>query len=364
MRVAWISYGFPEYSVAHVNWMADQHEVLLMLPLECGKPIQGQVATRVRYQPFHKPRLRQPIQQLFSVRSILRSIDKFEPDVVHFQQGHLWFSLGLRKLRKKYPLVLTIHDPRYHSGDTESRRTPQWVTDFGFKQADQLILHGHALADQVHKIFGFKRDMLHVIPHIDMCEKPDSSNAQPQEPGNILFFGRIWDYKGLDYLIEAEPLITAKYPSAKIVIGGTGDDFQRYRAKMVNLDRFEVHNRWISSEDQASMFQRASVVVLPYTDATQSGVVPIAYAYEKPVVATSVGALPECVEHEKTGLLVPPRDPTSLAIAVLQLLNNPERAQAMGKAGKRWLDTVASPKPVVEATIRVYEHAIRTKEKN
>jgi glycosyltransferase involved in cell wall biosynthesis len=361
MRVAWISYGFPEYSVAHVNRMTGQHDVLLMLPSQCNEAIEASVAPDVRYQPFDKPRLRQPLKQLLSVRSILRTLDSFKPDVVHFQQGHLWFNLGLRKLRKKYPLVLTIHDPRYHSGDAESKKTPQWATDYGFKQADQLILHGRALADQVHQIFGFKRDMLHVIPHINMCEEPETSNIQPQEPGNILFFGRIWDYKGLDYLIEAEPFITAKYPNVKIVIGGTGDDFQRYRAKMVNPDRFEVHNRWISSQDQASMFQRASVVVLPYTDATQSGVVPVAYAYEKPVVATSVGALPECVEHEKTGLLVPPRDPVSLANAILQLLDNPSLAREFGKAGKRWLDTVASPMPVVEATIRVYDHAIRFK---
>lgn len=363
MRVAWISYGFHEYSIAHVNLMAEQHDVLLMLPhLEEGS-IESQIAPRVQYKPFAKPRLRQPIKQWFSVRSIVKQIEEFQPDVVHFQQGHMWFGLALKKLRKKYPLVLTIHDPRYHSGDADSKKTPQWVTDYGFKQADQLILHGKALAEQVHDIFGFDHEMLHVIPHINMSEQPTSTNASPREPENILFFGRIWAYKGLDYLIEAEPIISARYPNVRIVIGGYGDDFAQYQSKMVNPDRYEVHNRWITAEDQTTLFQRASIVVLPYTDATQSGVVPVAYAFEKPVVATSVGALPECVEHGKTGLLVPPRDPKSLANAILELLDNPERACAMGRAGKEWLDRVASPEPVVEATLRVYEHAIRTKRK-
>ena len=362
MRIAWISYGFLEYSLAHVNVMADSHDVLLMLPEQKEDSIELQVSKRIDYRPFKKPRLRQPLRQLFSVRSLLKTIDDFRPDIVHVQQGHLWFNFALRSLRRKYPVVITIHDPRYHAGDVESQKTPQWITDYGFRQADHIIVHGKALATQVQSLFGTPIESLHVIPHISVCVKPTEMQLVPEEPKNVLFFGRIWEYKGLDYLIEAEPLITARHPDVKIVIAGRGEDFSKYQSKMKHPERFEVLNRWISPEEQATLFQRASIVVLPYTEATQSGVVPVAYEFGKPVVATSVGALPECVTDGTTGLLVAPRDSTSLAKAIIALLDDPGRRHAMGKAGRTWLENVAAPRPVVDATLRTYEQAIQSKQ--
>ncbi len=359
MRIAWVSYGFHEYSIMHVNEMAGEHQVLLMMPEQSN--VEHFVDDRIDYRPFKKPRLRQPIQQCSSVRSLLKQIRDFKPDVVHFQQGHLWFNFGLRSIRKRFPLVITIHDPRYHAGDFESQKTPQWITDYGFRQADEIIVHGKVLATQVQGLFGTPSEKLHVIPHISICAKPSESQIVQEEPNTILFFGRIWEYKGLDYLIDAEPFISARHPNVKIVIAGKGEDFTRYRSKMIHPERFEVLNRWISPEEQASLFQQAAVVVLPYIEATQSGVVPIAYEYGKPVVATSVGALPECVIHDKTGLLVPPRNARLLAEAIADLLDGPERRHAMGQAGREWLQNVAAPKPVVEATLRTYEHAIQSK---
>jgi len=361
MRIAWVSYGFLEYSLAHANMMADSNDVLLMLPEEKEDSIELQISNRIDYRPFKKPRLRQPLRQWFSIRSLLKNIDEFRPDIVHLQQGHLWFNFALRSLRRKYPVVITIHDPRYHAGDIESQKTPQWITDYGFRQADHIIVHGKALATQVQSLFGTPSDRLHVIPHISICAKPTEMQMVPEEPKNVLFFGRIWEYKGLDYLIEAEPLITARHPDVKIVIAGQGEDFSKYQSKMTHPERFEVLNRWISPEEQASLFQRASIVVLPYTEATQSGVVPVAYEFGKPVVATSVGALPECVTDGTTGLLVPPRDSASLAKAIIALLEDPGRRHAMGEAGRTWLESVAAPRPVVDATLQTYLQAIESR---
>ena len=100
------------------------------------------------------------------------------------------------------------------------------------------------------------------------------------------------------------------------------------------------------------------MVVLPYDEATQSGVVPVAYNYAKPVVATTVGALAECVTDRRTGLLVPPRDPQALADAIIHLLKNPQEAAAMGRAGKQMLQRDWSPTVVAEQTVDVYQQAV------
>src|SRR4029077_824531 len=127
-------------------------------------------------------------------------------------------------------------------------------------------------------------------------------------------------YKGLEYLIRAEPLITARVPEGTILISGGGEKLSHYRRMMVHPDRFIVDNGFIPDERAADYFARASVVVLPYVEASQSGVVSMAYSAAKPVVATSVGGLPEMVEDGGTGYLVPPRNVSQLAESVTRLL--------------------------------------------
>ena len=356
MKIVWISYGFEEYSVLHVNALCEEHDVLLVMPRAEDGQTEFEIDPRVQQYRFDKPRLREPMKQWSSVRGIVSCVHQFKPDVVHFQQGHLWFNAALRQL-KRYPLVITVHDPRHHAGDVDSLKTPQWWMDYGFRKADHVIVHGETLAVEVNRLFGFPESHVHVIPHVAMGSV-DTESAAAEEPNNILFFGRIWEYKGLQTLIAAEPLISEQVPDFKIVIGGAGDDFEQYTQAMKNPERFEVHNRWIDDKERASFFQRASMVVLPYNEATQSGVVPVAFNYAKPVVATRVGALIECVDDKQTGLLVPPRDPAALAEAIVRLLKNPEERRSMGLAGKRMLDRDWSPSVVAEQTANVYQKAI------
>lgn len=356
MRIAWITYDFEEYSARHVNAMAEDHDVLLVMPEPKEGAPRYHVDSRIDHYSFDKPRLRQPLRQLASNRKILRRVHNFEPDVVHFQQGHMWFNAALKSLKDAYPLVITIHDPRHHAGDSVSRKTPQWLMDYGFRKADHVIVHGETLRDQVHKLFGKSKSCIHVIPHVSMGGERHQ-NAFSENPNHVLFFGRIWDYKGLDCLIEAEPLISQHVPGVKIVIGGRGDDFQRYRDMIRDPDRFDIQNRWISDEERSEMFQRSAVVVLPYNEATQSGVVPIAYNFSKPVVATRVGALAECVDDEVTGLLVPPRDPKQLADAIVRILKDSELRTRMGAAGLEKLRRECSPEVVARQTLQVYSNA-------
>jgi glycosyltransferase involved in cell wall biosynthesis len=356
MKIAFLSYSFTEYSVRHVNEMVQEHDVLLLLPANQMDGAEELLDPRVQYLGFHRPRYRQPWQQWQAIRQILRAIRKFQPDVIHYQNGHLFFNLVLPWL-KKYPMVITIHDPRQHLGDKESLKTPQWLMDFGFRHADQVIVHGNDLVDVVEKEIGFRRDQIHVIPHIAIGERAERP-ADLETEQRLLFFGRIWEYKGLDYLIRAQPLVSAKYPQAKFVIGGTGEDFDRYRRMMVDPERFEVHNDWISDEQRSHMFAEASVVVLPYVEASQSGVIPLAYTHGKPVIATTVGGLPDMVEHGQTGLLVPPRDVENLAEAMIRLLGDRELRQRMGAAGRDKLARECAAPVVAAQTIEVYRRAL------
>ncbi len=356
MRVAFLSFDFGEYCIRLASALAREEEVLLLLPQRLATPHLSRLNQAMNFQAFSKPRLRQPLQQIHMIFTLLQHIKNWDPDVIHLQQGHLWFNFAL-PLLGRYPLVLTIHDPRYHVGDWESQKTPQMVMDFGFYRANQLIVHGKQLKQVVVDQLRIPGGIVHVIPHILLGD--DTVHPQVQEDDQlILFFGRIWGYKGLEYLIRAEPLITAQVPGARIMIAGQGEDFTHYQRMMAHPEHFIVHNEYVSDDKRAELFRRSSIVVLPYIDASQSGVIPVAYTFAKPVVATTVGGLPDMVEDGRTGYLVPPRDEKVLAEAVVRLLRDRDLRRQLGANGKQKVETECSPEAVAQKTLGIYHQAL------
>src|SRR6266478_7892218 len=358
LRVALISYNFGEYCVRLASAIAQRAEVLLIIPDRMVGPHVDKLNSSVRLLSFKNPRLRQPVQQFRTIRKIIQRIREFAPDVMHYQGTHLWFDLAL-PLFGRYPLVFTIHDFKPHPGDRLSHKTPLWVEMFARRRADELIVHSQYLLEIVVQNLRGAARKISVIPHIQIGEEL-SSVANEGEEHLVLFFGRIWNYKGLEYLIRAEPLITARVPDARILIAGQGEDFSRYARMMVHPDRFVVHNEFISEDRAADYFRRASVVVLPYIEASQSGVIPMAYSAAKPVVATAVGGLPEMVEDGRTGYLVAPRDAAQLADAVARLLVDTHLRRRMGENGKRKMEAECSPGVIAQKTLDIYHRAVES----
>ena len=357
MRIVFISYDWGEYCIRIANALSKKSEVCLVLADEQAQPHLKRVGKNLEFREFHKPRLRQPLQQIKTIREIFRIIKAFKPDVIHLQQGHFWFNLALSFL-KKYPLVITIHDPRHHLGDKGSQNTPQKLYDYGFRKANKIVVHVEPMTKIMVKEVGIPKDRIHVIPHVMLGD--DSEGKEIQEEKNvILYFGRIWEYKGLKYLIKAEPLISKEIPDIKIIIAGRGEDFGHYRKMMINPEKFIVDNDYVSNAKRVEYFRRACLVVLPYVEATQSGVIPIAYMFEKAIVATNVGGLPEQVDHGKTGLLVPPRDKMQLSKAIIRLLKDNPLRKKLAKNGKIKLESEWSAEAISEKLLSVYSEIIK-----
>ena len=110
-------------------------------------------------------------------------------------------------------------------------------------------------------------------------------------------------------------------------------------------------------------FDEASVVVLPYIEASQSGVVAISFAFGKPVVVTNVGSLPEVVDHGNTGLVVSPKSITELAKAIIKLLSDGDLREKMGQKAYKFSETELSWDKIAEITNETYIKCISQKEK-
>ena len=361
LKVAFVAFDFGEYCIRLASGIADDDgiEVRCFLPQDEAKPYLHLLDKSVDLHMFTKPRLRQFARQWRMCFDLVTKIRAFNPDVIHLQLGHGWFNvLGLPFLRQ-YPIVLTVHDSQIHVGDAPSGKTPQWVYDRACYQARERIVHAPQVKELLLKRLNIPADTVHVMPYVLIGDVDATSETIVQEEPIILFFGRIWPYKGLEYLIKAEPLITSKVPNARIVIAGTGEDFERYRRMMVNPDHFIVYNDYVSDEDRALLFQRASVVVLPYIEASQSHITSLSYRFGKPVVASRVGGLPEMVDDGKTGYLVPPRDVTALSDAVVRLMQNAEMRKAFGENGRRKVNAECASDVVGRKTRSVYRRAIK-----
>jgi glycosyltransferase involved in cell wall biosynthesis len=231
---------------------------------------------------------------------------------------------------------------------------------FTQRYSKHIIVHGERIKSLMKKRFNLSDDVITAIPMGEHSVAPFKKDVEKDSlnDGNvILFFGGIRKFKGLEYLIKAEPLITEQVPNAKLIIAGKGD-FRKYEKMIAHKDKFLIYNYYISDEEAGKLFQQCSLVVLPYIEASYSGVIYPAYGFKKPVIVTDVGGLPETVDDGVTGFIVPPKNPEALAEAIIKLLKDEKLRKQMGENAYKKLKTDLSWDNIAEKTIEVYEKAI------
>jgi len=202
----------------------------------------------------------------------------------------------------------------------EARWIDGFLTRMGLHHADRFLALSKSVVDTLtpmakdRKIY---RSELPVFGHYSKDEELDVAVEKEKlgfagDATVLLFFGYVRKYKGLDILIEAFADMVDGHPDYRLLIAGEFyDNPQPYLQLIEKLniaDRVKVVNKFIPNEEVAAYFTLSEVVVLPYRSATQSGILNIAYGYEKPVVITNVGGLSEFVEDGKTGIFVPKAD--------------------------------------------------------
>ena len=199
---------------------------------------------------------------------------------------------------------------------------------FGLSGMDGYIVHGKSEEMELSRLFPGKPilRLYHPIYDIFAGTKISKSKARKaiginQDRKIALYFGLIRDYKGVEVLLEALELLSGKIDNFKCLIVGEIYSNRKpivNKVKHLGRDKVKLLNRYVPNEDVAKWFRATDIVVLPYLSATQSGIIPIAYQCNRPVITTNVGGLPDMVEDGQSGYLIEPNNPNAIANAIIK----------------------------------------------
>lgn len=345
--------GMVHYCSQFANELVKRCPVSVILAENIWRDYRAFFDPQIAVRTILPPRRILTPRALTEVLRFLRALGDTNPDVVHFTSNHPWVALFLPLLADRR-FFLTLHDAKPHVGETNFIRRLNW---FMFKRyAAHFFVHGEAIKAELCAE-GIPAAKMTVVPHGNYAFFTRFAKPGVSEEPMVLFFGRILPYKGVQYLLDAAPTIVGAVPEARIVIAGEGN-FSPYAHAAKACPNVQVLNQFISEAQVAMLFQRCSVVVLPYVEASQTGIIPIAYSFRKPVIATRVGSIPEVVEDGATGHLVPPRDSVKLAEAVVRLLQDALRRREMGENAYRKMREMLAWDKICETTLKTYERVL------
>jgi len=264
---------------------------------------------------------------------LARLIRRFDPDLILLTWSHpvhapvylcLQWLLG-----RDRPVQFICHNVLPHEPFFGARLLTRWC----LRKSERLIVHGTSEQRAIASLPATKPEILELfLPLHDFFGErlPRRGNGH-----DLLFFGHIRPYKGLDVLLRAMPRVRERFPNVRLTIAGElfySGDTAAADAKsnpLALIDQLglgatvSTDIRYIPNEQIAELMSRADVCVFPYRSATQSGGITVAFAYGVPVVSTRVGGIPDVVVEGQSGLLVEPDDAEGLANALISILENP-----------------------------------------
>lgn len=248
-------------------------------------------------------------------------------------QSHIdprYLSLGFR-----YPSAVVVHDPRPHSGDFASAYPlpVRAMARLAELSATGLIIHSDRLVSQLYPIVS--RVPLAIVPH-GASMREEGPVAVP-ESSRLVLVGRLMAYKGIDTALEAFPRVRASFPDSELILAGRGKLGDQIRATAP--PGVTLRDGYIPDDELDALIDSARVVLLPYRDATQSGVGLQAVSRGIPCAVSDAGALPDLVpEAFRPSWVATAGDSDDLARAIIDAMrhSSAERQQVYDDARTRF----------------------------
>lgn len=283
---------------------------------------------KIKYNAFYSLDSLNPISWL----STANSIQKLQPGLVIIQWWTPFFAplyyclCKILKYSSSVKLLFICHNAFPH----DSSKLDKILTKLVLGNADTCIVHSREDQDNLKRMTTIKNIRRTFLPTYDIFnfKKMDKKYAKSilKIDGNvILFFGFVRKYKGLKYLLDAFKEIIKSIDANLLIAGEFWDDKAQYITQIEMLgigEKVKIVDEYIPNEDVGIYMSCADVMVLPYVSATQSAVIQTAYGFDLPVIATTVGGLPDVVIDGKTGYTVEPENSIDLAGKIIQFFKD------------------------------------------
>ncbi|MFC1571089.1 glycosyltransferase family 4 protein [Candidatus Margulisiibacteriota bacterium] len=296
-------------------------------------------------------------------------------DIVHVHVPSFGFLRAVVG-KIKQPLVVTYHCDVTISEKYYGIRVPRWLiklvesasnvwSRYLLKKADVVYNTTKTYADTspvLSKMKSIKHIPIGIFhDHIDEMQKKLGLTEKDKNPRQLLWLGRMAGNKGCDYMVEAMPKILEEVPDTKLVICGDGEEKAHINALIDKLgirDHIEMYGI-VKFDELVKLFYTSLVYVFPSINRLEAfGIVQLeAFVNNTCVVASDIPGPNAVMDVGTTGLLVPKQDPDAIANAVIPLLNNPDKAIAMGKAGRRLVETKYDWGVIGKQVVGVYQEA-------
>jgi glycosyltransferase involved in cell wall biosynthesis len=258
-------------------------------------------------------------------------------DVEYIPIVGYWTSI-ISKIISARKVVYTLHDPIPHSKKTI------WMNHIShrmIKKCDQLIMLSSVYKKYISNKYDIKTENITIIPLANQSNyvNKNINKVKLKSEDNVLelvFFGRITQYKGLDILAEAYSILSKEFNSSLSIVGN--GDFSKYEHQYHNLPNVKIINEWIKDDKVNDHIGQNKIIVLPYTSATQSGIVPLAMQLKSLVVASNVGGIPEQIKDGITGILVKPNNPNDLAKKIKEIYLDKNKREKIIQSAYQYVD--------------------------
>ena len=239
---------------------------------------------------------------------------------------------GVKKEMNDVQTVTIVHNFKPHESRIGDKQLNKYLTN----RTDILTCLSASVKREIEKSVADKPiiQLFHPIyDHYGAALSQEVAKTKlgwDEDTKYLLFFGLVRAYKGVDTLLDALTILKTKENYKLVIAGEFYEDEKKYLkqiAKNKLEDRIIIRNEYIPNEDVPLLFCGADAIVLPYKTATQSGVVPIALHFDRPVIVTKVGSLSPMIEKHKIGLIAE-SNPSSIAEKLEDFLEGKEKLKS------------------------------------